>query len=193
LLPKRVFEMRNHLQIAFSGPSGFSELRRDALQMHAWIAQVYGEKEVVLYEPGQEHLLYVDPQQTWRSTVCDRDDMENYPLLRQARRHRIVLRPGDALFVPCGTWLVQRSPRVSISVTFDQLERSNWNAFVAAVVAAQRRYGNPLRALAADTSLRLLGPVLDAAEWLGGNCAGDWGCDGRTGWKAARRCPAQRL
>ena len=85
------------------------------------------------------------------------------------------------------------SEPTSISVVFDQLEAGNWRDFIAAAVAVQHRRGRHLRALAYAAGLRALGPLLQAAEWLGAGRALDWGHDGSTGWKAARRCPAHRL
>ena len=194
LLPADVFDETDRLEIRFDGPGGkLSAPQCQPLHLHAWIAQVHGEREIVLYEHGQEQLLYLDPKQPWRSTVCDADDHAEYPLLARVRGHRVVLRPGDALFIPAGTWYSERCRGPSIAIAFGQLEASNWDAFVAEVIGEQRRHGRPLRALAYGAWLRLIGPVLRAAEWLGAGRDADWGCDGSTGWKAARRCPAHRL
>ena len=46
------------------------------LRMHAWIAQVHGDKEFTLYERGQEELLYVNLEMSWVSTVDDLHDDE---------------------------------------------------------------------------------------------------------------------
>jgi hypothetical protein len=109
LLPQSIFELVNHLEIFFGGPGGeFPYLHYDMLRMHAWIAQVHGEKEFTLYERGQEHLLYINDKLPWLSTVQDARDHDRYPLLRQARSHKVVLRPGELLFIPCGTWHTAR-------------------------------------------------------------------------------------
>ena len=176
LLPRRVFELVNHLEIFFGGPGGeFPYVHYDMLRMHAWIAQVYGDKEFTLYERGQEHLLYVHKQLPWLSAVKDPHDYERYPLLRQARSHKVVLRAGDALFIPCGTWHTARCLTMNITVAFDQLEASNWNEFTGDAVAEQRRSGRRFGALALAAWLRMLGPVLNAAELLGANKRRDWG------------------
>ena len=193
-LPQGVFAGANHVEILFGAPGGlFATPSRDMLHRHLWIAQVYGDREIILYEPGQEHRLYVDSQQPWQSNARDIEDHATYPSLRRARSHRVVLRPGDALFVPCGTWYTARDLSTSISVVFDQIEAGNWDDFIEAAVAAQYRGGHRLRALAYSAGLRALGPWLRAAEWLGAGRALDWGHDGSAGWKAARRCPAHRL
>jgi len=175
LLPRRVFELVNHLEIFFGGPGGaFPYLHYDMLRMHAWIAQVHGEKEFTLYERGQEHLLYVNDKLPWLSTVQDPRDHDRYPLLRQARSHKVVLRPGELLFIPCGTWHTARCLGMNITVAFDQLEGSNWREFTGDVVTEQRRHGRRLRARALGAYLRLLGPILGFAELLGANRRADW-------------------
>jgi len=193
-LPQGAFAGSNHVEILFGAPGGlFAPPRCDRLQRHLWMTQVYGDREIILYEPGQEHRLYVDSRQPWQSSARDIEDHTNYPSLRRARSHRIVLRPGDALFVPCGFWYAARDLSTSISVVFDQIEAGNWNEFIGAAAAAQYRSGRSLRALAYSAGLRVLGPLLRAAEWLGAGRALDWGHDGSSGWKAARRCTAHRL
>lgn len=181
LIPRRVFELVNHLEIFFGGPGGeFPRLHYDMLHMHAWLAQVHGEKEVTLFEHGQEALLYVNPKLPWLSSVQDPHDGERYPLLRQARAHRVVLRAGEALFIPHGTWHTARCRGLNITVAFDQLEASNWRAFVGDVVAEQRRCGRRAQALLLGAYLRLLGPLLSAVEHLGGHRATAWAAAGST-------------
>lgn len=194
LVPSNVSETVNRLEIVFAGRGSCgSGVRRNRFGTHRWFAQVYGEKEITLYAAGQEHLLYVDTEQPWRSRARDAGDDAGYPLLQLARRQRLVLRAGEALFVPSGTWYAVESPSMSITVAFDQLESSNWSAFADAVVAERRECGRPLRAAAYGAWLRLLGPVLRAREWFGASRATDWGSDDGAVWKAARRCTAYRF
>lgn len=176
LIPRHVFELVNHLEIFFGGPGGeFPYLHYDMLRMHAWIAQVHGDKEFTLYEPGQEQLLYVHPQMPWLSRVDDLHDAGRWPLLHQARRHRVVVRAGEALFLPCGIWHTARCLTMNVTVAFDQLESTNWSEFVGEVVFEERRSGHPLRALAVGAYLGLLGPLFDLAEAFGANRLAGWG------------------
>jgi len=175
LMPQSVFHLVNHMEIFFGGPGGaFPRVHCDMLHLHAWITQVHGEKEITLYEHGQEELLYVIPGLPWLSAIQDPHDHERYPLLRQARAHHIVLRAGDALFVPSGTWHTARCLGLNITVAFDQLEATNWPAFVADVVAEQRREGKPVKAMLLGAYLRTLGALLRVAEWVGANRRTDW-------------------
>jgi hypothetical protein len=176
LMPKSVFDLVNHLEIFFGGPGGeFPYLHYDMLRMHAWIAQVHGDKEFTLYERGQEHLLYVHPEMPWMSTVDNLHDDARWPLLKQARRHKVVLHAGDALFIPCGTWHTARCLTMNITVAFDQLESTNWREFVRDVVTEERRKGHAARARWMSIYLGLLGPVLSMAERFGANRRADWG------------------
>ncbi|MBS0558376.1 MAG: cupin-like domain-containing protein [Proteobacteria bacterium] len=177
LVPKFPFEWVNHLEIFFGGPGGeFPRIHWDYLRMHAWIAQVCGAKEFTLFEPGQEHLLYVDPAKPWLSLAEPSPDAaERFPLLHQARRHTVTVRAGEALFLPCGTWHTARCLDLNITVAFDQLESSNWAGFVREAVAAERRSGRRGRALWLGAYLRALGPVLEVCERFGANRRADWG------------------
>jgi hypothetical protein len=115
----------------------------------------------------------VNPQLPWLSTVQYPYDATRYPLLEKARTQRVVLRAGDTLFIPCHTWHTARCLSMSITAAFDQLEASNWREFCADVAAERMRNGRRARALGAY--LRLLGPLLSAAEWFGADRRGDWG------------------
>ncbi|MEO7199128.1 MAG: cupin-like domain-containing protein [Dokdonella sp.] len=178
LIPRSVFEWVNHLEIFFGGPGGqFPYLHYDYLRMHAWIAQVHGDKEFTLYERGQESLLYVDPRKPWLSCVehSEDPDDEKFPLFRQARSYKVELHAGEALFLPCGTWHTARCLNVGITVAFDQLGSDNWVEFSREVYAAERRAQRPFRAAILLAYLRVLGPLLDLAERFGVDRNVDWG------------------
>lgn len=178
LVPELLFDSISHVDIFFGGPgNNFPFPHYDFLRMHGWAAQIYGDKEFTLYDPGQEHLMYVDPQRPWRSTMeyAHDPDYERYPLFRQVRSQKVVLHAGETLFIPCGTWHTARCLNAGISVLFDQLESTNWHEFIGEVVGLRRRAGQPMRALLIGTYLRMLGPLMSLAEGLGANRRADWG------------------
>lgn len=178
LVPQHLFRYVNNLEIFFGGPGGgFPYLHYDVMRLHAWITQLYGDKEFTLYAPDQAHLLYVNPQMPWQSSVQNHHepDYERYPLLRQAVARKVVVHAGETLFVPCGWWHTARSLTTTISVAFDQLGPSNWRAFVGDVVDERRRKGQPLKAAMLGGWLRLIEPLLGLAELAGANRESRWG------------------
>jgi hypothetical protein len=178
LVPQRLFDAVNNLEIFFGGPGGeFPYLHYDVMRLHAWITQLHGDKEFTLYAPGQEHLLYVNPDMPWQSSIRDHHhpDYERYPLFREAKCQKVIVRAGETLFLPCGWWHTARSLNMTISVAFDQLGPDNWRAFIGDVADERRRAGRPLKALAFSAWLSLIGPLLSLAETFGANRPRDWG------------------
>ena len=178
LIPQRLFAHVDNLEIFFGGAGGrFPYLHYDVMHLHAWIAQLYGDKEFTLYAPDQEPFLYPDPQLPWQSRVHDHQtpDYLRYPLLRNARAQHVVLHAGETLFLPAGWWHTARSLTFTISVAFDQLGADNYAAFVGDVVAEYRRNGSMLKAHVLGAYLRALGPLLTLYEFFGGNRRRQWG------------------
>jgi len=178
LIPQRLFDGVNNLEIFFGGPGGkFPYLHYDVLHLHAWITQLHGDKEFVLYAPGQEHLLYVDPDLPWQSTIRahHNPDHDRYPLLREARAQSVVIHAGETLFLPCGWWHTARSLTFTISVAFDQLGPDNWPDFIEDVVAQRQRAGQHAKALALRAYLRAVSPLLALGDALGVNRRRTWG------------------
>jgi histone arginine demethylase JMJD6 len=177
-VPQGLFRYVNNLEIFFGGPGGeFPYLHYDVMHLHAWITQLHGDKEFTVYAPGQEHLLYVNPEMPWQSSIKNHHhpDYERYPLLRDAQAQKIVIRAGETLFLPCGWWHTARSLNMTISVAFDQLGPDNWSSFVGDVTDERRRLGRSGKALAFGAYFGVLGPLLGLAEHAGANRKTDWG------------------
>jgi ribosomal protein L16 Arg81 hydroxylase len=85
------------------------------------LAQICGRKEVRLVSPKDTPYMYPSnrfDQGTRPSEVnVDRYDPERFPLFKKAKEHRIILQPGDMLFIPRGWWHYVRSLDKSISVS----------------------------------------------------------------------------
>jgi len=178
LIPQRLFSGVNNLEIFFGGAGGkFPYLHYDVLHLHAWITQLHGDKEFTLYAPGQEHLLYVNPDMPWQSSIRDHHhpDYERYPLFREAKCQKVVVHAGETLFLPCGWWHTARSLNMTISVAFDSLGPDNWSAFIGDAVDERRRNGKPLKALALGLWLRAVGPLIALQELGGANRDTAWG------------------
>jgi tRNA wybutosine-synthesizing protein 5 len=66
------------------------------------LLHLHGRKEVVLFEPRSIAAMYPDPADLARSQVDDIDapDVARFPAFARLSRHRCVLEPGDALYIP---------------------------------------------------------------------------------------------
>jgi histone arginine demethylase JMJD6 len=178
LLPRRLFSGVNNLEIFFGGPGGrFPYLHYDLMHQHAWITQLYGDKEFTLYTPDQDKFLYVNPDEPWQSMIENHQepDYARYPLFRQARAQKVVVHAGETLFLPCGWWHTARSLNVTISVAFDQLGPDNWNDFRSDVKSTRRRRGKAWLGSALNVYLALLSPLFSVAERFGANREKHWG------------------
>lgn len=111
----------------FIGQQGttFGHVHRDHVNVHVGFVQLQGEKEMVLFPPEDRPYMYACPGREFpfqhRATRVRYVDLENYadfPLLRQATPHRIVLREGQALVMPANWWhtTYNRSDSISYSI-----------------------------------------------------------------------------
>lgn len=165
LMPARWKRPDGYQKLLFGGIGGhFPVTHFDADNAHATVAEVYGDKEFVLFPPSDSPYMYASPLQRNFSMVKDplNPDLVHFPLFAKATRYRTVLRPGDMVFVPCGWWHTARALSMSISVGMNILDRSNWSGFVSEVC------GSPTspRSTARKIYLTGLGHALGASEVL---------------------------
>ncbi len=133
----------------------FPVLHYDGAGTHAFLMQIYGRKEYIVFPPEQEPWMYVAPNKRNLSLLNDVEnpDLEKFPLFRNARATRFFLDPGETLFVPSHWWHTAKILSPSITVSFNVLNQSNWHEFVEYVTKGQ----NPLVALASRPYFALAG------------------------------------
>lgn len=179
LLPARLFNPHTNCPTLFFSGDGcdYPVLHYDIKDMHTWVCQLHGTKEYVLFPPGQDECLYVNPDEPAESEVINAyaPDFDRYPLLRHARSVRIRLKAGDVLFMPCHWWHVTRTHGTSISFNFDQLAGDNWDDFIRYVLAEKRRHGSDgIKHAVWQAYFALLGPWMSLWEMVGGNRHSRW-------------------
>ncbi|MCR9278919.1 MAG: cupin-like domain-containing protein [Pseudomonadaceae bacterium] len=133
-LPKDFLYEKFQLEILLGAAgNGFSVLHADKHHMNAFIAQIYGEKEFIIFPPDQARFLYPRLAQPLLSDVDDiwNPDLERYPDLEHTTPIRVTLKPGDLLFVPGNWWHTTRMEQTSIGVTCNSVSASNWRAFAS--------------------------------------------------------------
>lgn len=168
LLPQRFLGGADTLELFFGSPGGqFPYLHYDYMGLHAYITQVYGEKEFTVMPPDQTPYLYPKPDDPWVSQVnsAKNPDLKKYPLFVKATPLTFIVGPGETLFIPCGWWHTARSVTPTISVALDCLNASNWPMFMQEVKTIGRQ--KPLKAKVAQAYLSLLGGVLSVSEKAG--------------------------
>ncbi|MBS0452028.1 MAG: cupin-like domain-containing protein [Proteobacteria bacterium] len=161
LMPEKWRRPDGYLKLLIGGVgSKFPVMHFDGENSHAFITQIYGTKEFVVFAPSDTPYVYPSefPNQ---SRVDDplMQDRERFPLLEKATPYRSILGPGDMVFVPARWWHAARAASTSISVCTNMLDRSNWQGFVMDVAGRRRKLPLRMRLTMADW-------IMSGCEWL---------------------------
>jgi len=119
---------------AFIGGTGasFPMVHYDGLHTHAFLMQLYGTKEYLVFPPDQSRFLYPGAgKNANNSSIPDIEnvDLSRFPLFAQAEGTRFELHPGETLFVPAGWWHTARILSTSITVSINGVSAANWSDF----------------------------------------------------------------
>jgi len=105
------------------GPAGtVTPLHHDA--MNIVLAQVYGRKNITLIPSFQTPWVY-NHTGVYSAVDLERPDYAKFPLFRKATQLKVLLEPGQILFIPVGWWHHVRSIDVSISLSFTNFRSAN--------------------------------------------------------------------
>jgi Cupin-like domain len=155
-LVKYVREVLNRgaeTEIYIGGNGGeFPVLHYDGAGVHAFLMQIYGRKQFIVYPPDQEQYLYPSPERQNLSEIRDLEhpDLNKYPLFKNAVPIKFVLEPGELLFVPSHWWHTTKMLTASITISVNVINQSNWHELVSFV---SRRRSNPMVAVASRAYL----------------------------------------
>jgi Cupin-like domain len=167
LLPEYWRRPDGYLKLLIGGVGGgFPVLHFDTENVHASVTEIYGDKEFILFPPGDGAYLYPKPEQPNHSAIDDptAPDLDKFPLAANATCYRTVLRPGDMVFVPCRWWHTARVLSTSISVGMNMLDRSNWDGFVREV--SSTAWTSRPKALLKRAYFRMVGLAFDTLEGM---------------------------
>lgn len=135
-LESRVFPSRHRLssvEIYIGGRGArFPVLHYDGGHTHAFLMQLHGDKEYIVFSPEQTAFMYPrDGLSMNKSRIDDVLDPDRlaFPLFEQAEGVRFELHPGETLFVPGGWWHTARILSPSVTVSINSLNRANSAAF----------------------------------------------------------------
>ena len=126
--------------------SAFPVLHYDGAGTHAFLMQIYGRKEFIVFPPDQERFLYPSPEEENLSLLNDIEhpDLKKFPLFANAVPTKFILEPGELLFVPSHWWHTTKMLTPSITLAANVLNQSNWHELVKFVTMRRR---NPLVSL----------------------------------------------
>lgn len=156
---RKVLNRGAAIELYIGGRGGsFPVLHYDGAGTHAFLMQVYGQKEFILYSPDQEKFLYPSKDKLNLSTINDLDkpDLQRFPLFAKAQATKFILEPGDLLFIPSHWWHTTKMLSPCISISVNVLNESNWHELVSFVARGRK---NMLVSLGSRAYL---------------NCAGAW-------------------
>jgi hypothetical protein len=138
---RKVLNRGAAIELYIGGRGGsFPVLHYDGAGTHAFLMQVYGQKEFIVYSPEQEEFLYPSKEKLNLSMVNDLDhpDLERFPLFANAQASKFVLEPGELLFIPSHWWHTAKMLSPSISVSMNVLNESNWHELVSFVARGRK-------------------------------------------------------
>ena len=143
--PRKVYG--SSIELFFGGPGGkFPIAHIDLFHTNAWITQLYGRKNFIVFPRGQDKWLYPNAENPLVSDVnIFKPDYDKYPGFRKATPEVITVEQGETIFIPWGIWHSSESLTPSISVIFDQINKRNFSAWTRDVWDFKKR-GNKLKA-----------------------------------------------
>jgi histone arginine demethylase JMJD6 len=144
--PKKVFG--SSIELFFGGPGGkFPIAHIDIFHTNAWITQLYGKKNFIVFPRGQDKFLYPKAENPLESDVnIFNPDFDKHPEFRHATPLVITVEQGETIFIPWGIWHSSESLTPSISVIFDQVNKRNFNEWTKDVWD-YKKGGNKLKAV----------------------------------------------
>ena len=125
--------IENQHQLFFGGNgNSFPNVHIDEFWVHTQLTQIIGKKEFILFAPDQSQYMYPDKESGRRSQVKNihQPDLENFPLFKNAKALRVIVNPGESIFIPSGWWHTTYIHDFNLSFSLDHVNAFNWDAFM---------------------------------------------------------------
>jgi len=164
LIPKIVTDGLVELFIGGKG-TAFPILHFDSDGSNAFITQIYGEKEVFLFSPDQTEPLRTifGKPGNFSLEKLENEISAKKPAALQLIGFKQTLSPGDTVFIPAGWWHTTFMKEISISVSTNNVNNSNWRAFVE----SSTDYNKGVKKVLKVIYLTFLGKLLLALDLVG--------------------------
>ncbi|HEY6138606.1 MAG TPA: cupin-like domain-containing protein [Thermoanaerobaculia bacterium] len=123
---------QSHTYVYLSAAGGVTPLHQDFWATHAFLAQIAGRKEAILFPPDLKEELYRDHTGDVRRMMAD-------PSYDAVEGWRTELTPGDILIIP-SQWLhYVETIETSLTYSAAWIDGSNWDAYVRQATEALGR------------------------------------------------------
>ena len=168
LMPRRFRRPDGYLKLLIGGVGGkFPLMHYDSDNSHAMITEIYGDKEFVLFAPEDTPYIYPHADSLSTSQIDDLDhvDLKRFPEFPKATQYRVIIRPGESIFVPSRWWHSARVVSTSVSVCTNIMHSTNWAGFVDLSCESAIGKISPTK-MAKRIYLQLVGIVMSAVEKL---------------------------
>lgn len=162
-------KLGNGMDLHIGGAGNHYSVHKDAYDVHAWLIQLYGEKDVIIFPREQEELMYAGKGSLLESRSpidISNPDYEKYPRFREATPITITLKAGEVLYIPSGIWHTTMAHGQNISTIIDQVNSSNYKAWRRDVYV-YKKYHNKYRAVLDYCAATAIGNACKAGELLG--------------------------
>ena len=159
----------------FLGPSGtVTRIHNDTYHTHAWLSQIRGSKQFILYPPSQAHLIHVgegvaasqidSPKcrtangQTWLDPLAP--DYAQFPRARKATPYVATCGPGETILVPSDWFHYAVALEPSITLMRNFMNAANQEPFMDVWTASQQNGGQQKKPPPPPSPTRIPPPVL---------------------------------
>lgn len=162
-------KLGNGMDLHIGGAGNHYSVHKDAYDVHAWLIQLYGEKDVIIFPRDQEELMYPGKGGLLESRSpidISNPDYEKYPRFREATPTTITLKAGEVLYIPSGIWHTTKAHGQNISTIIDQVNSSNYKAWRRDVYV-YKKYHNKYRAILDYGAATAIGNAFKLGELMG--------------------------
>ncbi len=155
-------------ELFLGSPGGkYPTLHLDFYHTNAWVTQLYGDKNFIVFPLGQDDCMYPNPDNKWMSDVnWFNPDYEKHPKFKNATPTIVRINQGETMFVPAGTWHAAEALTPSISIIFDQVNAKNFDDW-RRDLWNDKKGGNKLKAMAIMVYASLAKLYFQAGDALG--------------------------
>lgn len=157
------------MDLHIGGAGNSYEIHKDTYDVHAWLIQLYGEKEVICFPWDQEPLMY--PRSGGllesRSPInFTKPDYEKYPKFKKATPIKGILKAGEVMYIPGGLWHTTVAYGQNISTIINQVNESNYKQWKRDVYV-YKAYHNKVKGAIDYAAASVIGNVCRVKQLFG--------------------------